>query len=342
MHFSPFNQGRIDPTVIEMLRNHLEQKPEQIDKNVTSRSTEESVDVRKAAWYQTFENKKLLTIVWQAFIKTIHYRHAAEHSRSSPSRLFYPLLQDGKNTLAHSLDWARLLFPSTRRLSPIDNQHELRKNPCLTWPQHCLARDSALVQMSQLARVGFSLGFAGQILICAKPNPGIHKFRIFPLRNGFFSSCWIWPSTLTVSCQQTRDSQTPRRSLLFWYTVCRIFRSSSKRWMGHWQRMRVMDLLFSSATPMAMTKLSIQKYVGCKIRGSTSATTRVSVVRHDGVMRLLIISPSAVCRPLCIWKFYVVWSLSRGARLRARSEPHNFIDPYREDGVAWRYAHGYQ
>ena len=49
MHFSPYNHGPIDPTVVEMLRNELEQKPLAADNVIDLQRIREDTEIRKAA-----------------------------------------------------------------------------------------------------------------------------------------------------------------------------------------------------------------------------------------------------------------------------------------------------
>lgn len=49
MHFSPYNLGPIDPTVVEMLRNELKQKPHAADNVIDLQPRKEDSETRKAA-----------------------------------------------------------------------------------------------------------------------------------------------------------------------------------------------------------------------------------------------------------------------------------------------------
>jgi hypothetical protein len=49
MHFSPYNHGPIDPTVVEMLRNELKQKPHATDNVIDLQPIKEDTETRKAA-----------------------------------------------------------------------------------------------------------------------------------------------------------------------------------------------------------------------------------------------------------------------------------------------------
>lgn len=49
MHFSPYNHGPIDPTVVEMLRNELKQKPLAADNVIDLQRIKEDTEIRKAA-----------------------------------------------------------------------------------------------------------------------------------------------------------------------------------------------------------------------------------------------------------------------------------------------------
>ena len=49
MHFSPYNHGPIDPTVVEMLRNELKQKPQAADNVINLQRIKEDTETRKAA-----------------------------------------------------------------------------------------------------------------------------------------------------------------------------------------------------------------------------------------------------------------------------------------------------
>jgi hypothetical protein len=49
MHFSPYNHGPIDPTVAEMLRNELKQKPLATDNVIDLQPTKQDTETRKAA-----------------------------------------------------------------------------------------------------------------------------------------------------------------------------------------------------------------------------------------------------------------------------------------------------
>jgi hypothetical protein len=49
MHFSPYNHGPIDPTVVEMLREELNQKPLATDNVVDLQHPKEDTETRKAA-----------------------------------------------------------------------------------------------------------------------------------------------------------------------------------------------------------------------------------------------------------------------------------------------------
>jgi hypothetical protein len=49
MHFSPYNHGPIDPTVAEMLRDELKQKPLATDNVIDLQPTKQDTETRKAA-----------------------------------------------------------------------------------------------------------------------------------------------------------------------------------------------------------------------------------------------------------------------------------------------------
>lgn len=49
MHFSPYNQSPLDPTVFEMLRRELGRKPLKADNVVELTHTREGTEIRKAA-----------------------------------------------------------------------------------------------------------------------------------------------------------------------------------------------------------------------------------------------------------------------------------------------------
>jgi hypothetical protein len=49
MHFSPYNHGPIDPTVVEMLRDELKQKPLATDNVIDLQPTKQDTETRKAA-----------------------------------------------------------------------------------------------------------------------------------------------------------------------------------------------------------------------------------------------------------------------------------------------------
>ena len=49
MHFSPYNHGPIDPTVVEMLRSELNQKPRRADNVINLKNTRQDRETRKAA-----------------------------------------------------------------------------------------------------------------------------------------------------------------------------------------------------------------------------------------------------------------------------------------------------
>ena len=49
MHFSPYNHGPIDPTVVEMLNNELKPKPQATDNVIDLQQPTEDTETRKAA-----------------------------------------------------------------------------------------------------------------------------------------------------------------------------------------------------------------------------------------------------------------------------------------------------
>lgn len=49
MHFSPYNHGPIDPTVVEMLRSELNQQPRRADNVINLKNTKQDRETRKAA-----------------------------------------------------------------------------------------------------------------------------------------------------------------------------------------------------------------------------------------------------------------------------------------------------
>jgi hypothetical protein len=49
MHFSSYNHGPIDPTVVEMLRKGLKQKPLATDNVIALQRIKEDTETRKAA-----------------------------------------------------------------------------------------------------------------------------------------------------------------------------------------------------------------------------------------------------------------------------------------------------